>query len=226
MKNNFWDIVVLSPHLDDAVLSLGSHIVKWKKEGKKVKVVTIFNKFGNGKNLPNYTKEYLKKSGFDTVIQFEDARNKEDQKVMNMMEVDYEYWNFVDAGFRGNYKSREKLLSGILDNKDQIFIKNIRKKIKKIRTDLLLIPYVVGGHIDHLIVKKAAEKLELKKIYYLENPYLWQNFNYLKFLKVIFNLKNIIISGKVKNNILKNYKSQYHLWSQNIIGCIEVMARL
>lgn len=215
MKNNFWDIVVLSPHLDDAVLSLGSHIVKWKKEGKKVKVVTIFNKFGNGKNLPSYTKDYMNKSGFDMFVQFEHVRNKEDREAMKVLGVEYEHWGFVDGGFRGIYKNRESLLSGIIDSKDQILIKNINKKIKKIKTELLLIPYGVGGHIDHMIVKKATEKIKLNKKYFLENPYLWQNFNFIKLFWKIINAKNVVNDEKEKRIMLENYGSQYNLLVKN-----------
>lgn len=222
MKNDFWDIVVLSPHLDDAVLSLGSHIIKWKKEGKKVKVITVFNKFGDGKNLPSYTKDYLKKSGFDTVVRFENARNREDRRAMKMMGVDYENWGFVDAGFRGIYGTRGKLLSGVIDKRDRVLIKRIEEKIKKLKSDLFLVPYGAGGHVDHLIVRRVAEKINNKN-YYLDIPYLWQNFNYIKLIWKIIRAKSVIRGRNEKQRILRSYKSQYNLLMNKDKNFIEVI---
>jgi LmbE family N-acetylglucosaminyl deacetylase len=86
MKNKEkWDIVVLSPHLDDAVLSLGQHIIKWKNEGKKIRIVTVFTKFGGGKNLPEYSKDYLIKSGFNSTKKFEKTRILENVKAMEKL---------------------------------------------------------------------------------------------------------------------------------------------
>lgn len=223
--NRKWDIVVLSPHLDDAVLSLGSHIIKWKKEGKKIKVITVFNRFGNRKNLPSYTKDYLQKSGFDTVVRFENARNREDQDAMKMLGVEYEHWDFIDAGFRGVYKTREALLSGTINNKDNELVKQIEIKIKTLSSELFLVPYGVGGHVDHLIVKKAAEKMETRG-HYLEQPYLWQNFNYLRLFKEILKLKNIMKRGRVKDKILRSYKSQYSLWSRGYLNYLEIVVNI
>lgn len=219
---NKYDILVMSPHLDDAVLSLVSHIIKWKKEGKKVKVITVFNKFGDGKNLPSYTKDYLKMSGFDTVVRFENVRNREDRRAMKMMGVDYENWGFVDAGFRGIYETRGKLLSGVIDKRDRVLVERIREKVKKLKSDLFLVPYGVGGHVDHLIVRRVAEKINNKN-YYLDVPYLWQNFNYFILFIKIFMLRNILKGGTVKDKILKNYKSQYPLWSLSYLNYFEII---
>lgn len=209
-SNKKWDIVVLSPHLDDAVLSLGQHIIKWKKEGKKIKVVTVFTKFGDGKNIPNYSNDYLMRSGFKVVGEFEKARIVEDKMAMEKLGVDYEHWGFTDAGFRGVYESREKLLRGKIDNKDQTLVRNIGEKVRKIETNLLLIPYGVGGHVDHLIVKKVTEKMSDKN-YYLDVPYLWQNFNWVRLLGKIIMAKNRCQGGENKRLIMKCYQSQYLL---------------
>lgn len=220
---NEYDILVLSPHLDDAVLSLGSHIIKWKKEGKKIKVITVFNRFGNEENIPSYSKNYLRKSGFDTIAEFEDARNREDRRAMKMMGVDYENWGFVDAGFRGIYGTRGKLLSGVIDKRDKVLIKRIEEKIKKLKSDLLLVPFGVGGHVDHLIVKKVAEEMRININYYLESPYLWQNFNYIKLIWKIFRIKSVIREKNEKQRILRSYKSQYNLLMDKDKNFIEVI---
>ena len=39
------EIVVISPHLDDAVVSCCDHILDWKKKGNRVRILTIFTAF-------------------------------------------------------------------------------------------------------------------------------------------------------------------------------------
>lgn len=204
-----YDILIVSPHMDDAVLSLGEHIIGWKSEGKKILVVTVFTKFIE-KNIPDYSRNYMEKSGFYDVIDFENARKEEDINAMWSMGVDYKHWNFVDAGFRGIYKTREKLLSGKIKDKD--LINKIRMKILEIETDKIYLPYGVGGNVDHLIVKEAG-KIFKNISYFMESPYLWQKLNFVRFLLKIKNIKKPSIK---KEKILKEYKSQFELLKQNV----------
>lgn len=223
-KIKYWDIVILSPHFDDAVLSLGQHMVNWKSEGRKIKVITVFTRFGNGKFLPKYSRDYLIKSGFDSVKSFEEARIREDTEVMKKMRVNYEYWDFIDAGFRSKdndiflYPDKKKLLEGKINNIDKIIIKEIFEKINQIKTRYLLIPDGVGGHVDHILVKEVGEKMKrVKKLYYLESPYLWESLNFMKILKYIFRVKSLVVNLKNKDKLLERYKSQYRLWKNKNI---------
>jgi len=209
-RNKKWNLVVLSPHLDDAVLSLGQHILKWKKEGKKVKIITIFTKFSEGKNLSGYSKDYLRKSGFNSVKEFGEARTREDKEAMKILRVDYEHWGFVDAGFRGIYKTREALLGGRVDKRDDSLEKQIEEKIKGVKVDLFMVPYGVGGHVDHVLLKKLSQKIT-NKYYYLESPYLWQNLNFLKLSWKIIRARSVVRGGEEKRRILRSYQSQYNL---------------
>lgn len=213
-KGGMFDIVVVSPHLDDAILSLGQHLVRWKKEGKKLKVITVFTKFGSGKNLPDYSKDYLKYSGHSLAREFEKVRVKEDVEAMKMLGVDYEHWGFVDAGFREIYDTRKVLLGGVVDTRDGDLQQQIEKKIKKISADLLMVPYGVGGHVDHVMVKAASGEIK-NKSYYLDVPYLWENYNFIKNLGKIVTAKSLMRGGEEKRRILKAYESQYNLLVKN-----------
>ena len=210
VKKVKYDIVIISPHMDDAALSLGQHIIEWKRQNKTVKVVTVFTKF-LGKNLPEYSREYINKSGFDNAMDFEKERVREDVKAMKKMEVEYEHWGYVDAGFRGNYLTKEELLNGKIKNVDTNLIDKISKKICEIKASEIYLPYGVGGHVDHLIVRRAGERIDKNVSFYLEIPYLWQNFNYLIYLNKIFSIKSLKMGDIVKMNVLKCYKSQYGL---------------
>lgn len=222
--NKKFKIIILSPHLDDAVLSLGEHILKWKKEGKKVTVITVFTRFGDDKKIPEFSEDYLSRSGFGSVKMFEIARIKEDKKVMKDFGVDYQHWDFIDAGFRGVYKSREELLSGKINKRDISLIKKIEDKINKMgKVNLLLIPYGVGGHVDHLIVRKAAEKVLKNVNYYFDVPYLWQKFEFLKLIWKIIKAKSLMNGSEEKRKKLEGYSSQYKLLVKNAWSFMEVI---
>ncbi|KKQ30188.1 MAG: hypothetical protein US68_C0016G0011 [Candidatus Shapirobacteria bacterium GW2011_GWE1_38_10] len=227
-----WDIVILSPHMDDAVLSLGQHLVNWQKENKKIKIITVMTSFGNDEKIPLYSKKYISSSGFKLVKDFGEARIWEDIGVMENLKVKYEHWGFVDAGFRRNdrgftYPTRRGLFNRKISKGDYKMVAEISKKIAKLKSKIILIPAGVGGHVDHLIVKKAAEKSSSKtnRLSYLESPYLWENFNFLEIFKNIFKIKSIFAKVGSKNKLLKGYRSQCGLWGDYKFPYVEIIVK-
>jgi LmbE family N-acetylglucosaminyl deacetylase len=216
-------VIVLSPHMDDAVLSVSDHILDWKRQGKQVRVVTVFTKFGKGVDVPNYSNDYLQKSGFEKVGDFEKARVKEDIVAMKKLGVEYEHWGYIDAGFRGGYDTREELLAGKINHADNTLVKKIGKMIQGLECELCVVPYGVGGHADHLIVKQAADIADKNTKYYLELPYLWQNYNWVKYLGKIVTAKSRFGMSKQKDGLLRCYKSQYDLLGVKKIVSVEVL---
>ena len=231
VKKKVWDVVILSPHMDDALLSLGQHIINWKKECKKIKIITMVNSFGRSEKIPLYSKEYINKSGFKKVFDFEKARRVEDRRVMNKLDVSYEYWSIIDASFRSErrifkYPKRKDLLSGKVVESDQKMVADLVLKLNKIRTKKMLIPYGVGGHVDHIILRKVGEESKIKnKFYYLESPYLWEKLNWLEIIKSLLKIKSILREISDKNKLLKVYKSQYQLWGENKNNYLELIIK-
>jgi hypothetical protein len=72
------------------------------------------------------------------------------------------------------------------------------------------------------MIKKAAEDIKNKR-YYLEIPYLWENFNFIKLLGKRLKIKGIMFGSDEKDKILKNYRSQYNLWDERKIYRVEVV---
>lgn len=206
-----YNIIVLSPHLDDAVLSLSDHISNWKKQGKLVKIITIFTCFGDSLDLPRYTRDYINKSGFKNIKLFQKKRIEEDIQAMKMLDVEWEHWGFVDAGFRKLYNTRSALLGGKIHYKDDIIIHEISKKMLSIDADKVYLPFGIGGHVDHLLVKKSGKVLFKNIEYYLELPYLWQSWRFLKYIYLIFSIKSVELNSKNKYELIKQYTSQYKL---------------
>ena len=142
-------MVVLSPHFDDAIFSLGQHLIDWIKQGKKIKVINVFTK------------------------KIDKGRESNDRDIMVFLGLETENWGLVDGASRIGWN---KLLSGEILNQDKKTLSYLEKKIMDIGADVIVAPRGVGGHIDHVLVREAAKKIKNNKvIYYVESPYLWSN---------------------------------------------------
>ena len=83
-------IAILSPHLDDAILSLTDHILLWQKKGMDITIFTVFTSF-SANTLTTDTSNYIHKSGFKNVKKFELARKKEDLTAMKILGLHGKY---------------------------------------------------------------------------------------------------------------------------------------
>ncbi|WP_188466004.1 PIG-L family deacetylase [Marivirga lumbricoides] len=160
MKNKY---LIISPHLDDAVLSCGASMAQWKEEGAEVLVASIFSSCA----------EYNEK--MNAVYQ---NRRKQDIEALSFLGVKAIHLDFTDAPFRnGNYHS----FSTILFNhnaEDKELEKSIALAISKllheIKPNQVCFPLGVGGHIDHHLVHKSSYHTDfeaLKIQFYEELPY-------------------------------------------------------
>lgn len=215
-------ILILSPHLDDVVLSCCNYALQKQTRGYLIKIITIFTDF-KVSCLSIDAKIYLKKSGFNNVVDFSQARKNEDLAAMKFLGFEYEYWNLIDGCFRENhnepiYKSNQHLFSGKIKKNDQ---KNIIKLIAKLKQinykefTEILIPLGIGFHADHLITKFCAEQsFPFEKIkYYVDWPYAFnpKNWNLKKIKFVLRNERDIVWTNKKKYDALKKYRSQIRM---------------
>jgi len=84
-------LVVVSPHLDDAVLSLGATLAHAVEAGSKVEVLTVFA-CAPGSNAP--TDEWDRKSGFATEGQAAQQRRREDETACAILGVTPRWFEF------------------------------------------------------------------------------------------------------------------------------------
>src|SRR5258708_1603124 len=216
-------ILVLSPHLDDAVLSCGDHIRKWKKSGLDVTVISIFTEFnskyfGSEVKLPNYSQEYMNKSGFSNLQLFRHHRHLEDKQAMQELGVKFEHWKFIDGGFRENkgsflYPTAQKLFSGHIHPLDESLIREMTLRFRSVfeKYQQVLIPYGVGNHVDHHITRLSAEIAGSTHLfYYVDMPYAlnWRNFSLKTILEQIHNVSAIRFTSFFKRKLLAAYSSQ------------------
>ncbi|WP_455368105.1 PIG-L deacetylase family protein [[Eubacterium] cellulosolvens] len=197
------EVVVISPHLDDAALNCSDHILAWKRKGFHMKVVTIFSKtysvsFETGCDLP-------------AIIE---RRVSEDVEAMKILGVPWRHMDLDDA--RSRYGDGESIYIDDWDSptlqQDPIY-RELGQVIELFKTCRgLIVPLGVGKHIDHVLVRRAAEDMiELNKIYYyLDYPYALTGRSWTSRFatEIITAKKSIKWMSKEKRRLLKKYPSQ------------------
>ena len=166
-------IVILSPHADDAIWSLGGAIPGLQSYGG-VTVVTVFNAVPTDDalevlaKLPAERWRYLPTSAI---------RQREDSKATFSVGSDVTCLPFVDAAIRLGKEGFRYLeisdLFGTIHPEDTGLVPLVQKGLQDILTgsDMIFAPLGLGGHVDHKIVREAAKGLPLDVTYYEEFPY-------------------------------------------------------
>jgi LmbE family N-acetylglucosaminyl deacetylase len=211
-------IQVFSPHFDDAVLSVGQHILDWQKTGYQVDVITVFTEF-KSKNLSADAQKILRESGAKSSSDLQKIRSKEDQQAMKILHpTQYQWLKCTDAAFREQsgqpvYASLEKLFSGVIKD-DGDWINSLKSTISKVlkRESIIILPFGIGRHADHLIVRNVVQQLvpaERTRFYY-DMPYSFELYNWqiphiLSFLEKNWTMK---WSTRKKLEMVNIYQSQ------------------
>jgi LmbE family N-acetylglucosaminyl deacetylase len=156
MTNKF---TILSPHLDDAVWSLGGYL-KSLESISDIRVINIFSK-----------QSFAFEKSMDPTLATE-IRKNEDKKALNWVGIaDIRYLDIPEALMRGY--SKEKMFldfeNDIEDPVGKILEKLLAELIKK--EDMVLIPSAFGGHIDHIITRNVAMRISCNHVFYEDLPY-------------------------------------------------------
>ena len=165
--------VFLSPHLDDAVLSCGGIIYRLVQAGQAVQAITIFA----GDPPPGPLAPFAQ-SLHDRWQAAPVDRRAEDSEALRRLGAQAIHWPYADAVYRRHpvtgdalYDSEESIFGEVAEA-DTPAIESIRDRLK--RTDpsvRLVVPLTAGHHVDHQIVRSAAESLGRSLTYYEDYPY-------------------------------------------------------
>ncbi|MFJ9723877.1 PIG-L deacetylase family protein [Streptomyces sp. NPDC101209] len=193
-------LVVLSPHLDDAVLSCGA-LMAHTRQHVQVTVVTLFTTGAP----PPYTlsaRRFLRLSGMRDAEELYAARRAEDRDVLTAMGITWRHVGFTEGLFRrkslrgrGGARGASRLLperdhvyptyrrhlaAGRISPHDGELLRTLTRTVRSLGAPdpsggagpLLLAPLAVGGHVDHLLVRTAAETSRRHVVYYGDFPYI------------------------------------------------------
>ncbi|MHB9863749.1 PIG-L deacetylase family protein [Streptomyces sp. YIM S03343] len=187
-------LVVLSPHLDDAVLSCGA-LMAHAGAHTTVLVVTFFTEAG----VPPYTlsgRRFLHRAGQRDAGHLYRDRRAEDREVLEGLGADWVHLGLTDGLFRRKpavragrpgladrmlperahvYPSyRLHISTGRISRYDTGTLARVCDLLEELASPphtVLLAPCGVGGHVDHMLVRTAAEFRREPVIYYSDFPY-------------------------------------------------------
>lgn len=171
-------LVVLSPHLDDAVLSCGGLIAHAHQQGADVLVVTAFN----GRATPPVSepaRKYHSRCGLPDDLAMT-RREGEDDLALGVVGARTQRLFLPEALYRKREDGRPMyegdqgifLPEGHPTNEATTDVEQgIAEQVADASPDLILAPLGIGGHVDHVLVSQAARRLAGDVLYYEDMPY-------------------------------------------------------
>ncbi len=166
-------ILILSPHLDDAVLSCGDLIYKYVKMGYIVDVLTIFSGSVNKKYLSDAAKQFHSNCFLDHNAMH--YRKIEDKKAHDFLGCNSLYLDEPECLYRGD---KDGYIYPDLNNiyhleytREKESIKRLSDKLSDIvkKYDIVYAPMGLGEHADHLMTNESIKLVNEKfKLYFYE----------------------------------------------------------
>lgn len=147
-------LVVVSPHLDDAALSLGATLADASREGAHILSLSVFAGDPHSHDLPS---EWDRKAGFSSAGAAARRRRAEDAAACALIGMEPRWLSFPDSGYESDRRGVWSELKSILPS-----------------ADLVLVPGFPLSHPDHRLVSRIVLEHadELPDIgFYVEQPY-------------------------------------------------------
>lgn len=166
----------LSPHLDDAVFSCGGLMAMQDARGEPISVLTLFAGDPPDYRISDYAAELHArwgKAGPPIAM-----RRAEDRLACGRLGASVVHLDFPDAIYRlddsGNalYPSSNSLFDPDAPEEGEL-LEQLVQALDEIDFGAAKIycPMGLGGHVDHRLTRRAAEKLEIQILYYADMPY-------------------------------------------------------
>ncbi len=171
--------IYLSPHLDDAILSAGGLIYEQTKAGLPVEIWSFMCGFPEESELTDFAKVLHMMWGTGTAEETTRLRREEDKKAVAILGAKAVHFDFLDCIYRRG-RNGEALYTDIYvpphaaeaDLPAQI----AQTMIAWLKPDDVVVCQLgIGSHVDHVIVRKAAEMLKRPLVYDADMPYLLKN---------------------------------------------------
>jgi LmbE family N-acetylglucosaminyl deacetylase len=173
--------IYLSPHLDDAVLSAGGLIYEQTKSGIPVEIWTCM--CGYPPELPeseysSFAQTLHKEWGFLSAVEGIRLRRQEDRRAAARVGASVLHFDFLDCIYRRG-RNGEWLYYEISKpprEEDEELPSQIAETVSAqlSRDDVLVCQLSVGSHVDHVLVRQAAELLGWPLLYDVDIPYLFE----------------------------------------------------
>lgn len=217
---------VISPHLDDGVLSCGDYIKKLIDDGNSVTLITVFTGYPPSFDLSEAGKEYHANCFLsNNSMEF---RKKEDIQACRLLGCDYIHLDYYECLYRKDPEGNNiyPCLNNIYHLDEKSDESSIQKLIKEFlgiihQFDCILAPLGLGEHADHLLLNKVMQSIDAlnnnKILYYQDIPYICY-MNEINKKITISGMKPVIVEiseseWQLKVQAILCYRSQLHvLW--------------
>ena len=159
-------MLAVSPHLDDAVFSVGASLARLVDAGHDVTVVTCFTA-----GVPDPTGFALAcqtDKGLAPDVDYMALRRAEDRAATAVLGASPVHLPLLEAPHRG-YDSAPALFAGV--HPDDVVWQDVRAGLRSYDADLWLAPQALGAHVDHLQVVRAVAALERPTLWWRDAPY-------------------------------------------------------
>jgi LmbE family N-acetylglucosaminyl deacetylase len=138
-------IVAVAPSLSDAVQSVGATLARHAAEGHPVVVISVFSRDGDPADTA--AAEALRLAG-----------------VVHLA-VD----PAAQRGYAGVNAEHDGLRAG--DDAPKVAASVLAIALGRLEPDLVLAPLGLTGHVDHLVVERALDDLDLPRLRWVDLPY-------------------------------------------------------
>ena len=158
-------VLILSPHLDDAVLSAGGLMDRAVKSGVSVTAATVFTADAQFDGEPSPLVQELH-AWWNLGPKPYELRCREDVASVQSVGADYIHGGMLDAIYRrdddGNflYASRKAVFSPPA-TKDPVWeplSTLLAEWVRSVRPNVILCPMTVGRHVDHVVTSEAFRR--------------------------------------------------------------------
>jgi LmbE family N-acetylglucosaminyl deacetylase len=168
--------IYLSPHLDDAVLSAGGLIYEQTRAHIPVEIWTFMCGYPPPEAVSPFAELLQQQWGFTSAEEGIDIRREEDRNAAKIVGAKITHFDFLDCIYRrgtdGDWLYTEIYAPPHAEDADllQRIAETITARI--LPDDVVVCPLSVGSHVDHVIVRQAAELLGRPLLYDIDIPYV------------------------------------------------------
>ncbi len=148
-------LLAVSPHLDDAIFSLGALLARRAAAGDRIVVATCFT--GSVPNPTGFALACQLDKGLAADVDYMALRRAEDVEACAAIGAEPVHLPLLEAPHRG-YNSAGALFASVRsdDHAAAEVTEQLLPLIASMRPDLILAPYCLGGHVDHVAVRRAV----------------------------------------------------------------------
>ncbi|GIV76053.1 PIG-L family deacetylase [Litorilinea aerophila] len=172
------DWIYLSPHLDDVALSCGGQIARLVAAGQRVWIVTVMAGDPPTQGVSAYAQSLHQR--WELAMDAVAGRRQEDVAACAILGTDYQHWTVPDCIYRYHPETGDPFyvsdddIFGEVHPAEQGLVETLAREMARLPALARVVaPLTVGHHVDHQIVRAAAEKVlaPSRLFYYEDYPY-------------------------------------------------------